>query len=273
MILFIFEGKNQEPKIYKTLERLFFSEENDERIYVSYCSNIYNFYNIIRSHDLFNNNDSSIPLLIKEEMRKHPDLNPHISDFNADDISQVFIFFDYDIQNSNATRGEQTKEYNLQIQEMLSFFNDETNHGKLYINYPMVDSYRYTDKLPDDNYYTYEISLKNCNRFKELLAKDKPLYRNEKRLQIREIENEYVNNDNVLRDWKYINSQNIAKANYVCTGQNTIPIIKETVTQDSVFKNQLKEFVYKKNTVSILNSFPLFLMDYFKDINLILPEK
>ena len=271
MILFVFEGKNQEPKIYKTLETLFFSDEKDERIYVSYCSNIYNFYQTIRGYDLFDKGDSSLPLLIKEEMRTHPDLNPHTPDFNADDISQIFLFFDYDIQDSTAKTGEETKEYNSKVKEMLAFFNDETVNGKLYINYPMVDSYRYTDELPDEKFYTYEVNLENCNHFKELLAKEKPFYRNEKRLQVRKIVNEYVNNDNVRRDWKFINSQNIAKANYICNDQNSIPEIKGTIKQDFIFEKQLTKFVYNKDTVSVLNSFPLFLMEYFKDISQILP--
>lgn len=271
MILFVFEGRTQEPEIYKTLERLFFSEESDERIFVSYCSNIYNFYKTIKSYDLFDNDDSSLPLLIKEEMRQHPDLNPRAPDFNADDISQIFLFFDYDIQDSNAKIGIQTKEYNSKVQEMLDYFYDETTHGKLYINYPMVDSYRYTDELPDEKYYTYEVSLENCNRFKEILAKEKPFYRNEKKLQTRKIVNEYVNNDNVLRDWKFINRQNISKANYICNDLNDIPKGKESIKQNSIFRTQLQKFVYKKNCVSILNSFPLFLMDYFKNIKNILP--
>ena len=39
MILFVFEGAEREPKIFKTLERLFFGEE--ERIVCSFGNNIY----------------------------------------------------------------------------------------------------------------------------------------------------------------------------------------------------------------------------------------
>ncbi len=152
---------------------------------------------------------------------------------------------------------------------MLEFFDDETECGKLYINYPMVDSYRFTDKLPDEKYCGYEVSLSNCRRFKEILATEKPFYRNEKNLQFNESFRE--KNIEVLRNWQFINFQNIAKANFICEGENKIPLNKADVAQNSIFNAQLSKYVYTKNSVAILNAFPLFLFEYLKDEKLILP--
>ena len=51
---------------------------------------------------------------------------------------------------------------------MLKFFTDETANGKLYINYPMVESLRYTKELPDSNCWTYTVTRQQCQevRFK-----------------------------------------------------------------------------------------------------------
>lgn len=58
------------------------------------------------------------------------------------DFSQVYLFFDYDSHNN--------KNQNIsdsQIQKMLDFFNEESSdYGKLFINYPMVESIRYSKK-------------------------------------------------------------------------------------------------------------------------------
>lgn len=35
---------------------------------------------------------------------------------------------------------------------MLDYFSDETENGKLYINYPMIESLKYTKEIPDANY-------------------------------------------------------------------------------------------------------------------------
>lgn len=44
MILFVFEGNEREPRLYRTLERLYFPRENDN-IICSFGNNIYDLYN------------------------------------------------------------------------------------------------------------------------------------------------------------------------------------------------------------------------------------
>ena len=56
------------------------------------------------------------------------------------DISEIFLFFDYDFLNSQLSLDE----INRRVEEMLTLFDDETDNGKLYINYPMIESIRYT---------------------------------------------------------------------------------------------------------------------------------
>lgn len=34
----------------------------------------------------------------------------------------------------------------------MDYFSDETENGKLYINYPMIESLKYTKEIPDANY-------------------------------------------------------------------------------------------------------------------------
>ena len=70
----------------------------------------------------------------------------------------------------------------------------------------------------------------------------------------------------VTENWKHLNKQNICKANFICKDVNELPSSKDDVNQTSVFENQLTKYVEKDETVSILNSFPLFLYEYFKEI-------
>ena len=51
---------------------------------------------------------------------------------------------------------------------MLALFADETENGKLYINYPMIESIRYTKELPDNDYANYVVSREECKDFKRL---------------------------------------------------------------------------------------------------------
>ena len=52
---------------------------------------------------------------------------------------------------------------------MLEYFDDETGNGKLYINYPMVESVFYTKQLPDKDYLSYDITREKCYNFKALV--------------------------------------------------------------------------------------------------------
>ena len=63
-------------------------------------------------------------------------------------FSQVFLFFDYDFQNRIGAQ-----KVNNILDEMLDFFDDETENGKLYINYPMIESLKYTKEIPDADYW------------------------------------------------------------------------------------------------------------------------
>lgn len=50
MILFVFEGDEREPRLYRTLERLYFPKQN-ENIICSFGNNIYDLYNELQEYD------------------------------------------------------------------------------------------------------------------------------------------------------------------------------------------------------------------------------
>ena len=53
MILFIFEGKFQDPRIYKTLKSIFFPNLQEKDILHYFCSNIYALYKTMKEYDVF----------------------------------------------------------------------------------------------------------------------------------------------------------------------------------------------------------------------------
>ena len=69
----------------------------------------------------------------------------------------LYLFFDYDFQQSRKS----LEENNQSVQCLLDYFNDETENGKLYINYPMSESLFYTRQLPN----TDSVSVSILNSF------------------------------------------------------------------------------------------------------------
>ena len=172
MILFVFEGKKQEPRLYKTMEYLFFNRQTENEIIVSYCSNIYSLYQKMTEYDVFGASDSvALIQLLKEEERAHPETTNVLQELSfSDEISEIYLFFDYDVKQTDACNDLTIEEQHQRIEELLHYFNDETDKGKLYINYPMVESIRYFKKaLPDNGYKDYTVDAAIDGAFKKLV--------------------------------------------------------------------------------------------------------
>lgn len=255
MILFVFEGKRREPDIFRTLEYLFFPK--GQAIVCSFGNNIYELYRQMK--ELGGAGD--LVSLLRENNRDNPE-SPFSQEVKTSDFSEIFLFFDYDFQNRNLS----LEKMNQQLIEMLDLFCDETENGKLYINYPMTEAIRYTKELPDKHFLDYTVSRKVCQKkgFKDL-AQRFSAYGSldfivlnlrktpgEKRVLV------------VKNNWVLLEQQHAIKANNLCNGRSEIPSEKESVSQHRIFESQLSQYIEPGEEVSILSAFPLFIFEYFK---------
>ncbi|MCQ2242454.1 hypothetical protein [Treponema sp.] len=279
MILFIFEGGVREPALYKTMKYLFLSDSIKDDIIVSYCSNIYSLYQKMKELDAFDDDIDSADIVqvLKEQLANSP--NPQDDELNkienSDSISEVYLFFDYDLKKKDDKNKLSVEEQNSQINELLEYFDNETEHGKLFIDYPMVESIRYFKKeLPDEDYVTYVTDMFIGKGFKKEAGET--FYKNFDFISF----NLNKNNDlkipltmgktfdfekiNLVKtNWLYIKELNVKKANYICSGNNEFPDAKDEISQQKIFDGQVKKYLPDGN-IAILNSFPLFLYEYLR---------
>lgn len=251
MILFVFEGKKREPDLFKTIQQLYFPKDNNQ-ILCSFGNNIYDLYKEVESLKINGEDYSDIVSLLKRKNKK----DSALANVNSSsDFSEIYLFFDYDFQEKYIS----IEEINVRVKEMLSLFDNETENGKLYINYPMVESIRYTKKLPDDDYYSYVVSRADCHNFKNL-ATHFSAYSS---LDFILINSKSSNMDKVKYNWDLLKMQNTKKANYICSGNNFLPEKNDCISQQYIFDNQLNKYVLTNDSVAVLNAFPLFLYEYF----------
>ena len=258
MILFIFEGNKREPQLFDSIQRLFFPKDNDA-ILCSFGNNIYELYRQLEELG----GDGDVVSILREKYYNKED-NPFERITASSDFSEIYLFFDYDFHNQNYPLSE----LNRQLEEMLRLFDNETENGKLYINYPMVESIRYTKQLPDKDYWTYTVSRDECKDFKGL-AGEFSAYNSLDFICIPARREPTVAEINKAKtNWDYLKIQNVCKANYICSGDNNLPETLESISQGHVFHNQQEKFVNGGDIckVSILNAFPLFLYEYFGHI-------
>ena len=249
MILFVFEGKEREPQLYRAIESLFFPKETDA-IVCSFENNIYELYRQI----VLLGEGADIVSVLREQLNGRKD-NPLKSITASSAFAEIYLFFDYDLHHRLPL-----DEINRRLREMLVMFDDETTNGKLYINYPMIESIRHTKALPDTDYYLYTIPKEQCRDFKRI-AHDFSHYGSLDFLtETRERRAEASR-----QNWQHLKDMNVCKAHYICCGANTYPKNKSDIAQQNIFEAQLQKYVNTDDcSVAILNAFPIFLYDYFK---------
>jgi len=278
MILFIFEGEVREPALYKTMKYLFLSNSIKDDIVVSYCSNIYSLYQKMKELDAFDDNIDSADIVqvLKEQLSKSPNQQDELNKIeNSDSISEVYLFFDYDLKQIDEKNKLSVEEQNYQIKELLEYFDNETIHGKLFVDYPMIESIRYFKKeLPDEDYVTYVTDMFIGKKFKEeahhtyypnlrFITFDLNRENEIKLPSTREKQIDHNKIEYIRKNWDHVKNLNIRKANFICTDENIIPENKDTINQQKIFNGQVAKYLPKKE-IAVLNSFPLFLYEYLR---------
>ncbi|KAF3978211.1 MAG: hypothetical protein HFP77_03055 [Methylococcales symbiont of Iophon sp. n. MRB-2018] len=121
--MFVFEGKKTESKYLKIfLEKLNIKIDKN-RIEVAFCTDIYQLYEKIQRDPMVDT---------FELLKEFRSLNGSLDKLERDEITSIYLFFDYD--------GHAPLASDKKIDLMLSQFNDETDQGKLFISFPMLES-------------------------------------------------------------------------------------------------------------------------------------
>jgi hypothetical protein len=152
------------------------------------------------------------------------------------DFAQIYMFFDYD---SHATNANDKK-----LDKLLNFFNEETEKGKLYISYPMVEALKH---------------IEDFNTFKDLKVTCEKNYK-------KVVNSNCINN---LRDfnhynldiWKNLIETHLKKMNEVVNDSYNFPTT--IIDQLTIFNKQLEKYININKKVAVLSAFPIFLHDYY----------
>lgn len=154
-ILFICEGEATEKKFCNFIIDKYFIKKNKPKEYVAFGTNIYGLYD-----EMNKDNGLDIVELIKERAIAKSDWNNY-NKLKDGGFSEIYLIFDFDMQAPQYTKEK--------IIEMVKFFDNETENGKLYINYPMIESFKHFKSIPDPNFADYMVSCEECLNYKKLV--------------------------------------------------------------------------------------------------------
>jgi len=136
IILVVIEGKKTEPKIFNNLKK---SQLFDQKkmIKIIWGCEIFQLYKTIIEDEFYSENNNFIDIFEIIKSKTHTE---ELLDIKRENISQIFLFFDHEghSHRTNMTN----EEYQNLLLKMLELFSDETENGKLYLSYPMVEAFK-----------------------------------------------------------------------------------------------------------------------------------
>ena len=123
---------------------------------------------------------------------------------------------------------------------------EETDLGKLYISYPMVESIKH---------FSDDLDFKNL----KVEAKENIKY---KKMVSEQADNVYQQFSKYTFDiWKILLTAHLSKMNYIVKDSFIFP--EETFAQGEIYQHQKVKYIGKDSTISVLSGFPVFMFDYF----------
>ncbi len=230
-ILMVFEGQRSEPIIVNNLKKYFLNEEQNTIIYALYGNVIYDIYEKLNEDE--DGFLDFVPVLKEFAQNSH-----ELADISRDDVSEIYLFFDHDGHSHLADQEKLVK--------MLQYFDDETNHGKLYVSYPMVEALKHLGEDID---------------FKELTANI-----NNNSIYKQRVDSEADNKFKQVRDytkeiWREVIQFHTKKLGYIIKSE--YKYLDQAISQYDILKKQKEQYIDPDNKVAILGAFPIFLIDYY----------
>ena len=146
-ILLVFEGEKTEDQIVASFTKHIFNDKTV--ITCAFCAEIYQLHRA-----LVDDEDLDTFSLLKDI----PNNKEILKDFTRDDFAEIYLFFDYD--------GHSTLASDNALFEMLDIFDEETDLGKLYISYPMVESIKHFSEELD--FKNLKVEAKKNIKYKKL---------------------------------------------------------------------------------------------------------
>ena len=246
--LFIFEGAKTEDKLVEKLEINFMDDRNG--IKCVFDAEIYQLYRMIKDEDGFSMDIISV---LKE---RSPENAKILRGYTRNSFAYIYLFFDNDAHSTLADDGK--------IKELLSFFNDETEDGLLFISYPMVEAIRHYNDLESFKTLAVKCKRANCPSIDSCPDSVKCLEEPHYKQFVAENSRRNLSNMNAYtkRVWQEFIAAHLCKANYLVNGEFSLP--GNLISQEDIFMWQLHKHIMRPcPEVAVLSAFPLYVLNYY----------
>lgn len=196
---------------------------------VSYNTNIYSLYD-----EMFNGNDPEDMDILQtlKSRAKDPEQRKVFDDMYTD----ILLVFDLDMQDARFSP--------THLLEMQRYFAESSDMGKLYINYPMVESFYHMGSFPDPEYMCRKVGVSELRDYKQRVNRETK-------------GRDYRKYAATQMDWIYVIEQNLQKGFMLVdkTPANATP------NAEAIMNRQFNE-IEKSQTFFVLCTCIFFIADY-----------
>lgn len=260
-IAFIYEGEQAEETLLANMKQVYLSDFYDIEIFhLPAAGNIYMLWKRLIDDEF----ETNVIDLLKE-MSQEAKIRMEEQNLKASNFSEIYLFFDYDghaarfSENTVHEANELCKRLNMPevknkwdlLERMLLVFQNETEEGKLYVSYPMVESIKEIDKETSE-YKRLYMPLENIPNYKHSFFE----------------RSDYGNYSVITREmWDIACYATLKQANLIVwkKGKCTYDEFIQNLTQLNIYHAQKIYYINapEEKFLAILNSIPLFLLEYF----------
>lgn len=234
--LLIVEGESEEPAFFEQLFKK--CNSGEEFAIFTYKTNIHVLAHILATeYPSFDTDEIDIRQILA--FREKDEKGKLIL---TDTYTDVYLIFDFDPQHNAPYFG--------MVKRMLNYFDNPTDQGKLYINYPMLQSYKHFANLPDHTFAKrfFDYSDSSVSSYKELVDR--------------------VSRYKDVRHYNYNTFYSLAvhhlrKLNYILTGSFSVLTKDEYLNIHFVGVYDYEVDLFKRQRmVSVLNTCIFVLCDF-----------
>lgn len=244
-ILVILEGKKPDSGIINKISELL---DLNLSVQIIFGANIYELYRSIYDDEFTKIEELSFGIntfdLIKESgSETFKDYNHALlQEYTAQDFAFIYLFFDFDPWSSSELRPLSI------VKNMLELFNEPTEQGKLFINYPSIESFNHITDNFQHLHYRYQV---DGGSYKEEAGRYVPDFKQYSQIK-------KISQNHLLE----IIQLHLQKANFICNDAFVVPDDVAEIEQVDIFNEQFIFYSQEQKTY-VLSSIPIFLFEMF----------
>ena len=240
--VFIVEGENRDLRFINSLTKAFFSDgEESIIINVPSAGNLYMLYSILKADDF----ETDVVEVIRERIDAAKEKLEGIS---RKDVTEVYLIYDADLHHTDKD-GRELVTSDI-LREMLLTFDNETENGKLYISYPMVEAV-YDAKVGEcEAFSNCWVDIDDFCSYKMISGKNNPLA---------------SRHFNKKEEWGIVLQVFYSRINCLLKTKGlTYEEYKEIVTPKKIYDVQ-SEYIINDLKVFVISALPEILLDYYRE--------